>query len=83
MVTKKTPTTNKDGKRKATRPSFEQVPVKDAKGKPMLDSEGNPKMKTTDKGKHDRFVFYATLRVNKAIQLFRQLSNLKNKTIYS
>lgn len=47
---------------------------------------GKPTRPSFDKsaeGKHTRFKFYATLRVNKAIKLFKQLGNLSNKTIYS
>jgi len=42
-----------------------------------------PSFAEGNEGKHNRFQFYATLRVNKAIKLFKQLGNLKNKAIYS
>jgi hypothetical protein len=36
-----------------------------------------------DKGKQERFAFYATLRMTRALKLISQLKNLTNPVIYS
>jgi hypothetical protein len=36
-----------------------------------------------DKGKAERFAFYATLRMTRALKLISQLKNLTNPVIYS
>ena len=55
---------------KATRPTFQTI-------------EKDGKTIQTAEGKHDRFKFYANLRVSKMLKLYKQIGNLSNRSIYS
>lgn len=60
-----------------------KTPAKTAPKVQVASKATRPTFGDDTAGKHDRFKFYAQLRVNKAIKLFKQLGNLNNKTIYS